>query len=59
MSLTRKQILRRYDQLIRQCFKDMEGGLSYGMDWPTLKVTFPERYAELKQLQQQIRVMPQ
>ena len=57
--MTRKQILRRYDQLIRQCFKDMEGGLDFGMDWATLKTVWPDRYAELKQLQQQIRVMPQ
>jgi hypothetical protein len=56
--MTRKQILRRYDQLIRQCFRDMEGGLEYGTDWHTLAAVFPDRYAEIKILQQQIKVMP-
>ncbi len=50
--MTRKQVQKRYDQIIRQCFKDMAGGLEYGMDWPTLRVTFPERYAEIKQLRE-------
>ena len=53
--MTRKQILRRYDQLIRQCFKDMEGGLSYGMDWATLRVTFPDRYEEIVRLRKMYR----
>ena len=39
--MTRKQILRRYDQLIRQCFRDMEGGLEYGTDWHRSRQCFP------------------
>jgi hypothetical protein len=50
--MTRKQITKRYDQIIRQCFRDMKGGLEYGMDWPTLRITFPERYAEIKALRE-------
>jgi hypothetical protein len=53
--MTKKQIIKRYDQIIRECFRDMKGGLEYGMDWPTLKITFPERYAEIKKLQQMFR----
>jgi hypothetical protein len=50
--MTKKQIMRRYDAIIRQCFKDMEGGLAFGMDWPTLKITYPERYQEIVKLRQ-------
>jgi hypothetical protein len=48
--MTKKQIIKRYDAIIRQCFKDMEGGLAFGMDWITLKITFPERYEEIVRL---------
>ena len=53
--MTRKQILRRYDRLIRDCFRDMAGGLSYGMDWPTLRAVFPDRYAEIVELRKLYR----
>lgn len=48
--MTRKQIAKRYDRIIRQCFRDMEGGLAFGMDWPTLRIVFPDRYAEIVEL---------
>lgn len=54
--VTKKQIAKRYDQIIRQCFKDMEGGLQYGMDWPTLRAVYPERYEEIVKLRQLWRV---
>ena len=53
--MTRKQIVRRYDQIIRQCYRDMKGGLEYGMDWPTLRISFPERYAEIVELRKALR----
>jgi hypothetical protein len=54
--MTKKQIAKRYDAIIRQCFKDMEGGLTFGMDWNTLKIVFPERYEEICKLRQLWRV---
>ena len=54
--MTKKQIMKRYDVIIRQCFKDMEGGLSFGMDWVTLKITFPDRYEEIVELRKQWRI---
>jgi hypothetical protein len=39
---------RQYDSIMRQCRRDMAGGLAYGLDWPTLRATFPERYAHLQ-----------
>lgn len=36
---------RRYNALLNRCFRDMRGGLQFGMDWVTLRITWPERYA--------------
>lgn len=41
---------RRYDAIIRQCHRDLAGGTEYGIDWPTLRAVFPERYEEIMQL---------
>lgn len=41
---------RRYNAIIRQCYRDAKGGTEYGIDWPTLRVTWPDRYTELKHL---------
>ena len=42
---------KRRDAIIRQCYRDLAGGTQYGIDMPTLRATFPDRYAELKELQ--------
>jgi len=47
---TKRGALRRYNAIINQCFRDMRGGLTFGMDWATLRSTWPERYAELASL---------
>lgn len=38
---------KRYHAILAQCRKDLAGGLAFGMDWPTIRITFPERYAEI------------
>lgn len=38
---------RRYGAIIRQCYRDLRGGTQFGIDMPTLRVTFPDRFAEL------------
>lgn len=48
---TRRGARRRYHAILRQCRRDLAGGLQFGMDWPTLRLTFPDRYAELVALQ--------
>jgi hypothetical protein len=55
--MTRKQAVRQYDRIIRQCFRDMEGGLAFGMDWQTLRTTFPDRYIDLIRLRQIVRTL--
>lgn len=49
---SKRGAVRRKDQIIRQCYRDLEGGTQYGIDMPTLRVSFPERYAELMSLKQ-------
>ena len=44
---SKRGAVRRYNALLNQCFRDMRGGLQFGTDWVTLRITWPERYAEL------------
>jgi hypothetical protein len=55
---SKRGALRRYNAILRQCFADMAGGLQFGMDWPTLRITFPERYAEIQQLRALYATLP-
>lgn len=55
---TKRDALRRYNTIIRQCYRDLKGGLEYGLDWPTLRITFPERYAEIQSLKAMFKGLP-
>ena len=56
---SKRGALRRYNAILRQCFADMRGGLQYGLDWPTLRITFPERYAEIQALRAAFKTLPE
>jgi len=49
---------RQYDAIIAACRCDMRGGLSFGMDWPTLRATFPERYAHIQAIKAIYQELP-
>ena len=49
---------RQYDAILAACRRDMSGGLSFGMDWPTLRATFPERYAHIQTLKSIYKELP-
>jgi hypothetical protein len=49
---------RHRDAIIRACYRDLAGGTQYGIDMPTLRVTFPDRYAELVALQAAFANLP-
>jgi hypothetical protein len=55
---TKRGALRQYDAIMRACRRDLAGGLSFGMDWPTLRSTFPERYQRLKTLEEMYKDLP-
>jgi hypothetical protein len=55
---TKRGALRRYNAIIRQCYRDGAGGTQYGIDWPTLRVTWPDRYAELQALKAAFANLP-
>jgi hypothetical protein len=39
--------MRRYNAILNRCFKDAKGGLSFGLDWPTLRSLWPDRFKEI------------
>ncbi len=55
---SKRGALRRRDAIIRQCYRDMVGGTQYGIDMPTLRVTWPDRYAELMALKAVFESLP-
>ena len=55
---TKRGAVRQYDAIMRACRRDMAGGLSFGMDWPTLRTTFPERYARIQELKAIYKGLP-
>lgn len=55
---SKRGALRRYDAIIRQCNRDAAGGTQYGIDWPTLRVLWPERFAEIQALRAMFAGLP-
>jgi hypothetical protein len=55
---SKRGAIRRYYAIIHQCYRDLAGGTQYGIDWPTLRITFPERYAELMELKARFAALP-
>lgn len=55
---TKRGAMRRYNAILNSCFRDMAGGLQFGMDWVTLKITFPDRYAEIQALRAMFHNLP-
>ena len=47
---SKRGAVRRYWAILARCRRDLAGGLSFGMDWATLRATFPDRYAEIQDL---------
>ena len=47
---TKRGAQRRYNAITRACYRDMQGGTCFGIDWPTLRTTFPERAKEIETL---------
>ena len=50
---------RQYNAIMRKCRKSMAGGLSYGMDWPTMRVTFPDEYAHIRKIYEIYKDLPE
>lgn len=55
---TKRGAVRRYYAIIKQCYRDAAGGTQYGIDWPTLRVLWPDRYAELSAIKAQYASLP-
>jgi hypothetical protein len=55
---SKRGAIRRYNAIIKQCYKDAKGGLAYGLDWPTLYATWPDRAKEIIEIEAQLRSLP-
>lgn len=56
---TQRGAIRRANALLRRCRRSLRGGLQFGMDWPTLRASFPEVYAELMDLNARFAQLPE
>lgn len=56
---TKRGAIRRYNAIIRKCYADMRGGTQYGVDWPTLAVTWPDRAAEILTIKAMFKNLPE
>jgi hypothetical protein len=59
MVRTKSGARRRYNALLHQCRKALSGGLSFGMDWPTLRACLPAEYAELQSIRAIYPTLPE
>ena len=50
---------RAYNAIINKCYREARGGTQYGIDYPTLHVLWPDRYAELKNIQALFALLPE
>jgi hypothetical protein len=55
---SKRGAIRRYDAIIRQCYRDLAGGTQFGIDMPTIRVTFPDRYAEIMAIKAAFSSLP-
>ncbi len=55
---SKRGVRRQSDAIIRACYRDLDGGTSYGIDWPTLRSTFPDRFIQLQRLREAYPSLP-
>lgn len=56
---TKRGAARRYNAIIRACYRDAAGGTQYGIDWPTLAATWPDRAAEINAIRAMLPNLPE
>jgi hypothetical protein len=56
---SKRGAVRRYYAILARCRRDLAGGLQFGMDWATLRITFPECYAEIQALRVAFANLPE
>ena len=56
---SKRGAVRRYNAIINACYRDLAGGTQFGIDMPTLRVTFPERYAEIIAIKAAYKNLPE
>ena len=53
--LRQSRLVSRYNRIVRSFSRDCAGGGSFGFDWPTMGVLFPDRVAECRRIRAEAR----
>lgn len=55
---TKQGAERQAQALIRKWRRNLAGGLSFGLDWPTVAAAFPDDYARFQELKALYKTLP-
>lgn len=59
MPRTKRGAVRQYDAIMRAARNGMAGGLTFGMDWRTFKITFPKAAAHVAAMRAAFPTLPE
>lgn len=55
---TKRGAVRRYNAIVRKCYRELRGGTQYGIDLPTLMIVMPVEANEIIQLKAMYSSLP-
>jgi hypothetical protein len=58
MPKSKRGAMRQCSALIRRAYRDMSGGLQFGLDWPTFAASYPAEAAHIRAMQEAFRSLP-
>lgn len=56
---TKRGVIRRYNAIVRQLYRDFAGGTTFGIDTPTLQILRPQTALKLRILSRLYRMLPE
>lgn len=58
MPKTKRGAHRQANALVNMFYRKMEGGRSFGIDWPTVRAWFPKEYAHFQSIKAAYKGLP-
>lgn len=55
---SKRGAVRQYDAIMRRVRRSLAGGLQFGLDWPTFRLTFPEDYKRICRIREIFSNLP-
>jgi hypothetical protein len=55
---SKRGAVRQYNALINKFYREMEGGGTFGIDWPTARIFFPQECAHIDAMRSAYRALP-